>query len=199
MPSMAMSKNRKRSWVAALFIVSLVGAWQVSARDWQLGPRRAAGQTDERIQRGLAIAPVHLDLSETQPALVGLGSYLVNAVAGCNDCHTCPSYDPTDNPYVTGQGTVNADNYLAGGVVFGAHVVSRNLTPDERGRPAGMNLQQFVGAMRYGVNHHDPEKVLRVMPWPVFRNMTDSDLRAIYEYLRSIPHAEPGSCAGPGN
>ena len=25
------------------------------------------------------------------------------------------------------------------------------------------------------------------MPWPVYGQMTDTDLRAIYEYLRSIP------------
>jgi hypothetical protein len=25
------------------------------------------------------------------------------------------------------------------------------------------------------------------MPWPVYKNMTDLDLRAIYEYLRAIP------------
>ena len=37
-----------------------------------------------------------------------------------------------------------------------------------------------------------------VRPWPVYRNMTEQDLRAIYEYLRAIPHAEPGSCTGPG-
>jgi hypothetical protein len=36
------------------------------------------------------------------------------------------------------------------------------------------------------------------MPWPVYRHMTDRDLRAIYEYLASIPHAEPGTCTGPG-
>jgi hypothetical protein len=28
--------------------------------------------------------------------------------------------------------------------------------------------------------------------------MTDHDLRAVYEYLSAIPHAEPGSCSGPG-
>jgi hypothetical protein len=28
------------------------------------------------------------------------------------------------------------------------------------------------------------------MPWPVYRNMTDHDLRAIVEYLSAIPHAE---------
>jgi len=34
------------------------------------------------------------------------------------------------------------------------------------------------------------------MPWSVFQSMTDHDLRAIYAYLSSIPHAEPGP-AGP--
>jgi hypothetical protein len=29
------------------------------------------------------------------------------------------------------------------------------------------------------------------MPWPVYAKMTDDDLRAIYEYLSAIPHAEP--------
>jgi hypothetical protein len=29
------------------------------------------------------------------------------------------------------------------------------------------------------------------MPWPVYRHMTDRDLRAIYEYLRSIPSIGP--------
>jgi hypothetical protein len=29
------------------------------------------------------------------------------------------------------------------------------------------------------------------MPWPFYAKMTDIDLRAIYEYLRAIPSAEP--------
>ena len=32
------------------------------------------------------------------------------------------------------------------------------------------------------------------MPWPIFANMTNHDLRAIYEFLKAIPPAEPGSC-----
>jgi hypothetical protein len=31
------------------------------------------------------------------------------------------------------------------------------------------------------------------MPWPVFGNMTDRDLRAVHEYLRSIASIEGGS------
>jgi hypothetical protein len=29
--------------------------------------------------------------------------------------------------------------------------------------------------------------LLQVMPWPVFRNITDRDMRALYEYLSAIP------------
>ncbi|HKW61771.1 MAG TPA: hypothetical protein VJN89_04430 [Candidatus Acidoferrum sp.] len=33
--------------------------------------------------------------------------------------------------------------------------------------------------------------VLQVAPWPTFQNMTDHDLRAIYEYLKAVP-CNPG-------
>jgi hypothetical protein len=42
---------------------------------------------DPRIRRGFEIAPVPLNLRGKDPALVGLGSYLVTS-GGCNDCHT---------------------------------------------------------------------------------------------------------------
>jgi hypothetical protein len=41
-----------------------------------------------KIQQGFAIAPVPLNLVGKDPALVGLGSYIVNAQADCNGCHT---------------------------------------------------------------------------------------------------------------
>jgi hypothetical protein len=43
------------------------------------------------IQQGFAIAPVPLNLSGRNRSLVGLGSYLVNAVGDCNGCHTSGS------------------------------------------------------------------------------------------------------------
>jgi hypothetical protein len=30
--------------------------------------------------------------------------------------------------------------------------------------------------------------VLEIMPWPIYRNMTDHDLRAIDEYLSAVPY-----------
>ena len=44
------------------------------------------------VRKGLEIAPVTLDFTGRDRNQVGYGSYLVNAVGGCNDCHTNPSF-----------------------------------------------------------------------------------------------------------
>ena len=54
------------------------------------------------------IAPVPLNLRGKNPALVGLGSYLVNAVGGCNDCHTNPPYATGGDPHLGQPKVVNA-------------------------------------------------------------------------------------------
>ncbi|HKP87411.1 MAG TPA: cytochrome C [Blastocatellia bacterium] len=153
---------------------------------------------DARSEKGLAIAPVPLNFQGRDRRLVGIGSYIVNAQAACNDCHTCPSYAPGHNPFEGGDGQINSANYLAGGVPFGPTIVSANITPDASGKPAGLSFDEYLTLIRTGHDPDDPEEILQVMPWPIFRNMNDIDIRAIYEYLSSIPHAEPGSCGGPG-
>ncbi len=150
-----------------------------------------------RIERGFALAPVHLDLRHKNRALVGLGSYIVNAQGGCNDCHTCPPYTPDHDPYTGGDGHPNSANYLAGGTAFGPFV-SRNITPDDSGKPAGLTREEFIELLRHGHDPEHPGELLQVMPWPVYGRMLRSDLSAVYEYLRAIPHAEPGpDCATP--
>src|SRR5215475_713205 len=60
---------------------------------------------ESRIERGFEIAPVPLNLKGKNRELVGLGSYLVNAVALCNDCHSAgpeSAYAPGGNPYFKG-------------------------------------------------------------------------------------------------
>jgi hypothetical protein len=150
-----------------------------------------------RVQRGFALAPVPLSLHGKNHDLVGLGSYIVNAQGGCNDCHTCPPYTPEHDPYVGGDGAYNSANYLAGGATFGPFV-SRNITPDASGLPAGLTRDEFIDVLRHGHDPENPANLLQVMPWPVYGRMLTRDLKAVYEYLRSIPHAEPGpGCAAP--
>ncbi len=141
------------------------------------------------VKRGLAIAPVQLNLQGKNKSLVGKGSYIVNAQGGCNDCHTNPPYTANGDPHNGDPEHVNATNYLAGGQHFGPFV-SRNITPDQSGKPAGMTFEQFKNTLRTGKDLSNT--TLQVMPWPIYGKMTDADIKAVYEYLSSIPHAEPG-------
>jgi hypothetical protein len=177
---------------------------------------------DARVTRGLEIAPVPLNLRGKSRELVGLGSYLVNVVGGCNDCHSAGpqfTYAPGGNPYFKGnQPTiVNQSTYLGGGRNFGSvipgtpEIVSRNLTPDRTGRPAGgLTFSQFIHILRTGEDHDHLHPncsstvtsncfpasqpfngdLLQVMPWPLYQSLQDKDLRAIYEYLRAVPCIE---------
>ena len=148
-----------------------------------------------RIFRGYQIAPVPLNLRGKNRALVGLGSYIVNAQGGCNDCHTNPPYAPGGDPFLGEPEQINVDGYLAGGTPFGPTLFSANITPDENGLPHGLTFPQFKRLLRTGHDPEDPDEIIQVMPWPVYGKMTDRDLRAIYEYLRSIPSIDTG---GPG-
>jgi len=156
-----------------------------------LGSAEGHAQGRSSIQQGAEIAPVPLKLEGLNPALVRLGSYIVNAQGGCNDCHTAPPYADGGNPFFGQPEIINADGYLAGGQVFGPFT-SRNLTPRaSTGRPAGLTLDQFVEVLRQGTDfknrHPEISPLLQVMPWPVYGKMSDRELHAIYEYLRAIP------------
>lgn len=114
----------------------------------------------------------------------------------------------------SGKQQVNPATYLGGGRDFGpfgvqgelVHLYSRNLTPDKTGRPeGGHTFEEFLTILRTGKDYDEihpnctgaPDgtcllppfngAVLQVMPWPVHQNMTDHDIRAIYEYLSAIP------------
>src|SRR5690349_9888616 len=65
--------------------------------------RRADDKHDKRdesrIRQGFEIAPVPLHFERKNRALVGLGSYIVNAVGDCNGCHSAgPASEFVVNP-----------------------------------------------------------------------------------------------------
>jgi hypothetical protein len=185
---------RARSFVWGLFLLFVVGAGWRAAAAGDDGDDNSADRS--RIARGFAIAPVPLDLHRKNRALVGLGSYLVNAGGGCNDCHTYPSYTHAGNPFAGAPKQVNQAHYLAGGAPFGPFR-SRNLTDvtDEH------SFDEFLQIMRHGRDfdnaHPQISPLLQVMPWPVYQDLTTRDLRAIYEYLSAIPAANPCVVVGP--
>jgi hypothetical protein len=170
----------------------------------QHGRAQSDNGEESRIQIGFAIAPVPLNLNGKNRSLVGLGSYIVNAQSDCNGCH---SAGPASTflfggiPYFGQHPTkINPAVYLGGGDDFGtldpgglsAHIITRNLTPDKTGLPeGGATFEEFVPPPFDG-------SLLQIMPWPIYANMTDRDLRAIYEYLSAIPclEGDPGNPAG---
>jgi hypothetical protein len=123
-------------------------------------------------------APVNLaGLTGEQVNMVSNGSYIVNALADCDGCHT-----------------IEPSKFLAGGIPFagrGYMVSARNLTPDPK---TGMKLtlQEFVAAMRTGADFADAHggpatTTLTTMPWQSYRWMTQYDLESIWWYLKAIP------------
>jgi hypothetical protein len=172
----------------------------VSALTWvraSSDDRRDDDQDEARIAQGFAIAPVTLHFAREDRDLVGLGSYVVNAIGGCNDCHTNPSYAHGGNPFMGQPKQINTTHYLAGGMVFGPFT-SRNITP---GRGLPETFAEFLQIFRHGTDfeHLHPQfgPLLQVMPWPTFQSMKQHDIQAIYTYLRAIPPATACASVGP--
>jgi hypothetical protein len=175
---------------ALLMFLGFAGDTHISAQ----GQGEPLGD-DAKIRIGFEISPVELSLRGRNPALVGLGSYIVNAQAACNECHTWPIFAPGGDPFLGQPEQINTLGYMGGGRPFGP-IVSDNITPDpDTGLPAGMTFEEFEFVMRTGVDrdHSFPpvpspdNDLMQVMPWPVFGHMSTRDLRAIYEYLSAIP------------
>ncbi len=185
-------------WLAVCLIFAALAVDRIEADDSD-SDSDSDSDGNNRVQQGLAIAPLPLNLQGRKRGLVGLGSYIVNAVADCNGCHTVnfDPYVPGNNPFLDGTELIDPAKYLVGGSAFGPFI-TRNLRLDPETRlPAGLTFEEFLLVLRTGVDLHDAvheppgTPVLQVMPWPIFRNMTDRDIRAIYEYLSALPPLPP--------
>lgn len=135
-------------------------------------------------KRNLAAEPVIDWRPEVQPAALPpnapaaarRGEYLVH-IGTCTGCHS--TADPQGHP-IPGM-------LFAGGRVFvraWGTVASANLTRDASGI-GYYDQTQFIRTIRTG---HVGARVLnRTMPYPLYRNLTDGDLKAIFAYLRTLP------------
>jgi hypothetical protein len=182
---------RKVSAGAAFLAIAAAAITIASRRSEAANDNNSAQDEKLKIQIGATIVPVQLKLTGKDPDVVFLGSYIVNT-AGCNDCHTNPSY--IGNPFLGDAIQFNGTVYMGGGRSFGPGVFSRNITPDATGKPAGMSFPDFELAMRTGKDVDNIHPLLQTMPWPRFRSLTDRDMQAIYQYLSTIPclEGDPG-------
>jgi hypothetical protein len=155
-------------------LILAVGA-AVLASMFNTSPRvQARGWEDDEstlVRIGYEINPVPLNLQGKDHDLVGLGSFLVNAVADCNGCHTGGgppnfNYAAGRNPYFNQKAKVDPTVYLDGGMDFGPvgtptgpsgyagpDMIARNLTPDFTGRAEGGHTrEQFKQIIRQGTD-----------------------------------------------
>ncbi|MBC5773750.1 c-type cytochrome [Pontibacter sp. KCTC 32443] len=111
---------------------------------------------------------------------VSRGKYLVT-VAACVDCHTPQESDEKMK--------------FAGGAEFNlpfGTIRSANITPDKETGIGSWTEDAFVNRFKM---HLDPEVANRkleptdfnsIMPWNMYAGMKEEDLKAIYQYLRTL-------------
>jgi mono/diheme cytochrome c family protein len=106
---------------------------------------------------------------------VSRGDYLVR-MGVCGDCHT-----PTDS-----QGQPIPGLEFAGGAIFTGpygQLASRNITSDPSGIPY-YTEELFLEVMRTG--QAKARKIHDAMPWIIYRNQTDDDLKAMFAYVQTL-------------
>lgn len=105
------------------------------------------------------------------------GKYIALSIAECNGCHTKRD--------IAGR---YVGEPFAGGAPIGENgveLVPPNLTQHPTGRIYKWSQQDFIDRFRKG--SLIPQSV---MPWTSFKNMTDEELKAIYNYLKTVKPAK---------
>jgi hypothetical protein len=136
------------------------------------------------------------------------GAYLAT-IGGCHDCHTPKVFSATgpeldQSRLLAGHPasdvlpglplhTIGASQW---GAVTNVHLTAwagpwgvsyaANLTPDATGL-RDWTVEQFIATMRSGKHAADGRALLPPMPWNNYAQMSKSDLRALFAYLRSLP------------
>src|SRR5262245_39426109 len=143
---------------------------------------------------------------DVNAARVARGKYIVSA-GGCHDCHTPlkmgangPEPDfarslmghPEDIKITAAPPM--AEGWMMAGAASGTAFAgpwgisfAANLTPDQNTGLGIWTEDMFMRAIREGRHMGVSRPILPPMPWPVFRNYNDEDLKSIYAYLRTIP------------
>jgi hypothetical protein len=115
---------------------------------------------------------------------VAHGKYMTNASA-CIECHT-----------QVDKGQIVTDLAFSGGREFafpdGSVLRSSNITPDEETGLGKWNADMFVARFKlykdsaYVLPSVQPGEFNTIMPWTMYANMKEEDLRAIYAYLKTL-------------
>ena len=144
--------------------------------------------------------------SKDKLAMIKRGEYLVNSI-GCDDCHSpkrMGAHGPEVIPELRFSGypadrpiqKADTNALKKGWMLFGADLTSSvgpwgmsfsaNITSDATGI-GNWKEEQFMKAIREGKlkGLDGSRSLLPPMPWVVYKNLNDDDLKAIFAYLKS--------------
>jgi len=122
------------------------------------------------------------------PARRARGHYLVTSLTHCFACHSEVSYSRA-HPLQPIPGTMGSGHVFPpeeSGVPLPYRVVAPNITPDPETGAGTWTDEQFMQAIRQGIGH-DGRTLFPLMPYPLFHDMDDEDLKSVVCYVRSIP------------
>lgn len=120
---------------------------------------------------------------EATPERLKRGTYLVEHVAACTDCHT---------PFETSaSSSENMQHKKASGQIFPipgfpGRLVAPNITPDSETGVGRWTDDELARAIREGVDR-EGHTLFPMMPYSRYRHMSDEDLASVVVYLRSLP------------
>jgi hypothetical protein len=162
-----------------------------------------SSNTNSGNREGIAELPAPV----SQDSLISRGRYLVT-IMGCNDCHSPKRMGPQgpeidSTRMLSGHpANMTVDSVPKGAlkswILFNQNLTAfvgpwgtsfaANLTSDATGI-GSWTAEQFFTAMRYGKYKglQNARPLLPPMPWQMYRNASDEDLKAIFAYLKSTP------------
>lgn len=118
---------------------------------------------------------------------ISYGAYLINA-AGCVHCHS-----------QTEKGSAIKGTEFGGGMEFvqpAGIVRGANITMHKINGIGNWTKDAFIQRFKHYIDSNfvfpklTPKDLNTPMPWYMYAGMRESDLEAIYEYLKSIPHKD---------
>lgn len=126
-----------------------------------------------------ASGPAPAGVLEGAEPSVDRGRYLANDVALCIGCHSPFDFATfTVTEPLGGGGSPEPSHGADSDMEFAAP----NLTSDATGITGRLDEEAFVARLRHGRVYESS-----IMPWEGFANLSDSDARSIYRYLKTLP------------
>jgi hypothetical protein len=127
------------------------------------------------------------------PENIERGRYLAINVLQCVDCHSERDWSlyggPPIEPVGAGRSCMTKDTEAAGvnagQANFPGILCIRNITPDVETGIGGWTDGEIIRSVREGVDNHG-SSLFPIMPYFIYRNVSDQDMEAVVAYLRSV-------------